>query len=467
MNVHFLRLRESILSRDAKISVIGQGYIGLPTALLLADSGFRVVGYDVNPEIVEELSNGETRMESERGIRDLLLKHLGRNYFPTNDHRELTGSDVIIIAVPTPRKDGSADLSMVLQAIELSESTISRGGLIVVESTLPPRTFEGVILTEIRRSGFRLGEDIFVAYCPERAMPGDLIEELIKSYRVIGAADSGSAELSKILYKSFVRGDVDVTDPLTAEVSKLVENSYRDVNIAFANEVARICEALGVDVRKVREVVNKHPRVKMLVPGIGVGGSCLTKDPLFLYWVSREAGYSPELINLARSINERMPHHYADLIDGFIRGKRSEGKGRVCVLGVTYKGDVPDTRESPAGYLIREMIRRGHEVRVHDPIVRESFGALFFDRVEEAVEGADAIVIASDHTAFRKIDLKGLKALTGEDPVLLLDGRLVLDPSEAESSGFIYASVGNIRSLSEVIKEISSGKYLIFNEIIS
>ncbi|MEM0295590.1 MAG: nucleotide sugar dehydrogenase, partial [Candidatus Korarchaeum sp.] len=232
MNVHFLRLRESILSRDAKISVIGQGYIGLPTALLLADSGFRVVGYDVNPEIVEELSNGETRMESERGIRDLLLKHLGRNYFPTNDHRELTGSDVIIIAVPTPRKDGSADLSMVLQAIELSESTISRGGLIVVESTLPPRTFEGVILTEIRRAGFRLGEDIFVAYCPERAMPGDLIEELIKSYRVIGAADSGSAELSKILYKSFVRGDVDVTDPLTAEVSKLVENSYRDVNIA-------------------------------------------------------------------------------------------------------------------------------------------------------------------------------------------------------------------------------------------
>lgn len=467
MNVYFLRLRERILSRSARISVIGQGYIGLPTALLLADSGFEVVGYDVNPEIIEELSKGKTRMESERGVRDLLLKHLGYNYFPTNEHRELTGSDVIIIAVPTPRKNGSVDLSMVLQAVRLSESNISRGGLVVIESTLPPRTFESFILTEIRRAGFKLGEDIFVAYCPERAMPGNLMEELVRSYRVIGAVDNGSAELSKILYKSFVKGDIEVTDPLTAEVSKLVENSYRDVNIAFANEVARICEALGVDVRKVREIVNKHPRVNMLVPGIGVGGSCLTKDPLFLYWTSREAGYSPELIKLARNINEYMPHHYADLIDGFIRNKKSGGRGRVCVLGVTYKGDVPDTRESPAGYLIRELIRRGHEVRVHDPIIRESFGALFFDKIEEAVEGADAIVIASDHSMFREIDLKELKGLAGEDPVLLLDGRLILDSNEAEISGFIYVSVGNINSLSEVIRGFSLGKYLIFDEIIS
>ncbi|MCS7103762.1 MAG: nucleotide sugar dehydrogenase, partial [Candidatus Korarchaeum sp.] len=299
------------------------------------------------------------------------------------------------------------------------------------------------------------------------AMPGNLIEELIKSYRIIGTTDSKSAELSKILYRSFVKGDVDVTDPLTAEIAKLVENSYRDVNIAFANEVARICETLGVDVRKVREIVNKHPRVSMLVPGIGVGGSCLTKDPLFLYWVSKKAGYSPELINLARNINERMPYRYADLIDKFIRNKRPEGRGRVCVLGVTYKGDVPDIRESPASYLIRELIRRGHEVRTYDPIIRESFGALFFDKIEEAVEGADAIIIASDHSEFRKIDLKELRGLAGDSPVLLLDGRLILESSEAERSGFIYVSVGNTTSLRETIVGTFIEKSLIFSEIIS
>ncbi len=467
MNAYSLQLKERILSRDARISVIGQGYIGLPVALLLANSGFKVIGYDLNPGIVEELSKGRTRMERERGLRELLLKNLGSNYFPTGDRSELMGSDIIIIAVPTPRKNGSADLSMVLQAIDLSKSAISRGGLVIVESTLPPKAFEGIVLRKIREAGFRLGEDIFASYCPERAMPGNLLEELIRNYRIIGAADNGSAELSKMLYSSFVEGDIEVTDPLTAEIAKLVENSYRDVNIAFANEVARICEALGVDVRRVREIVNKHPWVNMLVPGIGVGGSCLTKDPLFLYWISREHGYSPELIGLARSINESMTQRYADLVDEFVRSKRPDGKGRVCVLGVTYKGDVPDARESPAGYLIGELIRRGHEVRVYDPLVRESFGAPFFDKLEEAVEGADAIVIASDHSEFRKVSLKMLRDIAGEDPVLLLDGRLILESSEVESSGFVYASVGNLLSLWKITGGALLEKSLILNEIIS
>ncbi|RDD54281.1 MAG: nucleotide sugar dehydrogenase [Candidatus Korarchaeota archaeon NZ13-K] len=447
MNERPSDLRERVLSRSAKISVIGQGYIGLPIALILADSGFRVVGYDIDPRVIGELSSGKTRLEGEREIKRLLLKHLGSRYFPTNDQRKLMGSDVIIIAVPTPRRDGSADLSMLMQALRTALSSINRGGLIVIESTLPPKTFETLILKEVVELGFRPGEDLFISYCPERAMPGNLIEELIRSCRVIGAIDEGSAEISRLLYESFVEGGIEVTDPLTAEISKLVENAYRDVNIAFANEVARVCESLGVDVRRVREIVNRHPRVRMLVPGIGVGGSCLTKDPLFLYWASVEEGYSPELINTARSLNERMPYRYAELVDEFLRSKRPEGRGKVCVLGVTYKGDVPDTRESPAGYLIRELVRRGHEVRVHDPLVRESFGATFFDELEEAVRGADVVIIASDHSIFKEVNLKKLRSLAGEDPVLLLDGRLILDAQKAEDSGFIYASVGNITSL--------------------
>jgi UDP-N-acetyl-D-mannosaminuronic acid dehydrogenase len=453
-------LKEKILSRSAKISVIGQGYIGLPLALLLADSGFSVIGYDVDSKLIEELSIGITRLRNEKGVSDLLLKHLGSRYFPSSDRGRLKGSDVIIVAVPTPRVNGSADLGMLMDAIELASSTINRGGLIVVESTLPPKTFD-MLLDEISKAGLKPGEDVFVSYCPERAMPGKLIEELISNYRIIGVKDPISAELSKILYRCFVKGEIEVTDPLTAEITKLVENAYRDVNIAFANEVARICEALGSDVRKVRELVNKHPRVNMLLPGIGVGGSCLTKDPLFLSCVSSENGYSPELIKLARELNESMPAHYATLIDDFIKWKNS-GSGTICVLGVTYKGDVADTRESPAKYLISELMRMGHRVRVYDPLVRESFGAKYYDRLEEAVKDVDAIVIVSDHSEFKDMDLLKIRGLAGRGPVLLLDGRLIIDKEKAEASGFIYASVGNISSL-----KFTRGEAITFREVIS
>ena len=444
-------LKDKIFSREARISVIGQGYIGLPLSLLLADSGFSVIGYDVDSKLIEELSNGITRLRNEKKVRDLLIKHLGSRYFPSDDRRRLRGSDVIIVAVPTPKVNGTMELGMLIDAIRLASSTINKGGLIVVESTLPPKTFD-ILLSEISRAGLRPGEDVFVSYCPERAMPGKLIDELIFNYRVIGAKDPTSAELSKILYECFVKSEIEITDPLTAEIAKLVENAYRDVNIAFANEVARICEALGSDVRKVRELVNKHPRVNMLLPGIGVGGSCLTKDPLFLSWVSRENGYSPELMNVARELNESMPIHYANLIDDFLRWKNS-GSGIVCVLGVTYKGDVADTRESPAKYLIDELMRRGYRVKVHDPIVRESFGAEFYDKLEEAVKEADAIVIVSDHSGFKGMNLRRMRELAGKDPVLFLDGRLIIDEEEAEVSGFVYASVGNLSSLRRIKDE--------------
>jgi len=453
-------LKNKIVDRSAHISVIGQGYIGLPLSLLLADSGFSVIGYDVDSKLIEELSNGITRLRNEKKVRDLLLKHLGSRYFPSNDQRKLKGSDVIIVAVPTPRVNGTIELGMLMDAIKLASSTINRGGLIVVESTLPPKTFE-ILLIEIGKAGLKPGEDVFVSYCPERAMPGKLIDELISNYRVIGAKDPISAELSKILYECFVKGEIEITDPLTAEIAKLVENAYRDVNIAFANEVARICEVLGSDVRKVRELVNKHPRVNMLLPGIGVGGSCLTKDPLFLSWISRENGYSPELINIARELNESMPIHYVNLIDDFLRWKNS-GSEIVCVLGVTYKGDVADTRESPAKYLIGELMGRGYRVKVHDPIVKESFGARFYDRLEEAVKDADAIVIVSDHSEFKQMDLGRVRELVGRDPVLLLDGRLIIDKEKAEASGFIYISVGNLSSLRRIKDEVFA-----FSETIS
>ncbi len=442
---------ETVLkAREAKIAVLGQGYIGLPTSLLMARAGFTVYGFDINGNLIGELSRGETRLRHEKGISELLDQLKERNYFPTGDLSELYGSDVVLIAVPTPKGKDGPNLTMVLSALESALKIVKRGGLIVIESTLPPRTFYDLIIPTVESKGLRVGRDVYLAYCPERALPGRLLHELIHNFRIIGAVDEKSGRLAKILYESFVKGGIEIVDPLTAEMVKLVENSYRDVNIAFANEVARMCEVLGVDVRRVRELANKHPRVNMLVPGIGVGGSCLTKDPLFLFWASQERGYRPSLIKRARELNAEMPYHYADVLDDVVRRLKGGRSGVIAVLGSTYKGDVPDPRESPVEPFVKELIKRGHAVKVYDPLVRSPFGGEYVPDILEAVETADAVAFVTDHTEFKMIDLKKLrKAIKRDGPVVLFDGRLLFDPKEAEEAGFVYISVGRPHTILE------------------
>lgn len=435
-------LEAAIKAREAKISVLGQGYIGLPTALLMARAGFTVYGFDIDENLIDSLSRGETRLKNEKGISQLLSELKERNYFPTNEQNDLYGSDVILIAVPTPKGDNGPNLGMILSSLKIALKSIRRGGLIVIESTLPPRSFYDHILPMVESNGLRVGEDLYLAYCPERALPGNLLHELIHNFRVIGTIDERSGELAKTLYKSFVKGEIEIIDPLTAEMVKLVENSYRDVNIAFANEVARICEALGVDVRRVRQLANKHPRVNMLIPGIGVGGSCLTKDPWFLYWVSKDRGYVPNLIRRARELNAEMPYHYVEILDEVIKQLKGGRSGIVAVLGSTYKGDVPDLRETPVEPFVKELVKKGHVVRIYDPLVRPSFGEYVADMLD-AVKGADVVAFTTDHSDFKVVDLKKLRRAVGkEGPVILFDGRFLFDPSEAEEAGFMYLSPG-------------------------
>ncbi len=449
-------LEAIIRSREAKVSVIGQGYIGLPTSLLIAKAGFSVYGYDINQNLIRDLSVGKTKLAKERGITNLISELRGKNYIPTSNLKDLLGSDVIIIAVPTPKGRERPDISMVLEALENALESIKPGGLIVIESTLPPRTFYDIIIPRVEEHDLRVGRDVFLAYCPERALPGDLLHELTNNFRIIGAADVRSGQLAKLLYSSFVKADIEITDPLTAEIVKLVENSYRDVNIAFANEVARICEVLGLDVREVRRLANKHPRVHMLVPGIGVGGSCLTKDPLFLFWISKESGYSPNLIKNARDINSEMPYHYARVLDNVIRRITGGSTGIIAILGATYKGDVPDTRESPVEPFVRELIKRGHIVKVYDPLAKTSFGGIYVSDMMEAIKYSDVIAFVTDHSEFRFLDLNKLRKSINKKQVVLFDGRLLFDPLEAEKAGFIYISVGrSLRRLEERMVRLS------------
>ncbi len=438
----FDRLLMKIRRRAARVAVLGQGYIGLPIALLLAKSGFDVVGYDINERLVEGLKSGIAPYPGEPELPELLQQDLrsGR-YRPTADPDEIFGADAFIIAVPTPRiNGGEPNLTYLLSAAETVRRSIRGDAIVIVESTVPPGTTSGTVARLVRGE---LPYRVFIAHCPERAMPGRLIRELTGANRIIGGVDEESALLAKELYSSFSRGEIITTDATTSEVVKLVENTYRDVNIALANEVARVCSVLGISAKEVIDLANLHPRVNLLRPGIGVGGSCLTKDPLFLANASADRGYFPELIVRARKLNEEMPKTAARQIISFLEETGGVEGATVAVLGTAYKGGVGDARESPARELISAIKAAGARVRAYDPRCAEYFDAERARDPYEAASGARCIVLAADHPEFRSLDLAKLRAACEDGgPVLLYDGRLVFDRKKVEEAGFIYSGVG-------------------------
>lgn len=420
-----------------KVGVLGQGYIGLPIAVLLANSGVKTIGYDVDRGLVEELSRGITRLKEE-DLADLLRRAISSGmYRPSCRKDDLNGIDAAVIAVPTPKlPDGNPDLSFVEDAIRTAARYLRENGLIVVESTLPPGSSE-IIMGWLRQEG---RGDLMLAYCPERAMPGRLIEEITGNTRIIGADSPEAARAAEDLYKLFVRGDIIHTSLKTAEVVKLVENAYRDVNIAFSNEIARICELLGVDFWEVMELANKHPRVNLLKAGLGVGGSCLTKDPLFLYHAGRRLGYEPLMIFEARNVNESGPYRYAKIVHEIMNLIGYNGRRRIAVLGVTYKEGVSDTRESPSEKFIKFFLERGYEVMVYDPRSNETFGGIRANSMEEAISGSDCIALLVGHPEFRKLDIPKIKSLSGKENLILFDAVGLL--RRQDKRGIVYLGVG-------------------------
>ncbi|PNV77166.1 MAG: hypothetical protein C0200_07575 [Thermoproteota archaeon] len=420
-----------------KVGVLGQGYIGLPIAVLLANSGVKTVGYDVDRELIEELSKGITRL-SERDLADLLKRAiLAGTYRPSYRKEDLSGIDAAVIAVPTPKlPDGNPDLSFVEDAVRTAAHYVRKNGLIVVESTLPPGSSE-MIMSWLKQEE---REDLMVAYCPERAMPGRLIEEITGNTRIIGADSPEAARAAEDLYKLFVRGDIIRTSFKTAEMVKLVENAYRDVNIAFSNEIARICELLGVDFWEVMELANRHPRVNLLRAGLGVGGSCLTKDPLFLYHAGRKLGYEPLMIFEARNVNDAGPYRYARIVHEIMDLIGYNGKRRMAVLGVTYKEGVSDTRESPSEKFIKFFLERGYEVVVYDPMSNETFGGIGARSMEEAISGSDCVALLVGHSEFRKLEISWIKSISGKENLVIFDVPGIL--RHQDKRGIVYLGVG-------------------------
>src|SRR5699024_10060174 len=332
------------------INVIGLGYIGLPTALMFAKNGLKIVGTDYNSDLIESLNQRELSFE-EKGLRNLFDEAVANGIEFSTEYQK---TDTYIIAVPTPYFKESKKLhpKYIISAIHSVLDVCESEAILIVESTVSPGTIDRYIRPEIENRGFIIGKDVHLIHAPERIIPGNMVYELEHNSRTIGADNQEIGEKVKGLYENFCKKEIIVTDIRSAEMSKVVENTYRDINIAFANELTKICYSDNMDVYEIIRIANKHPRVNILQPGPGVGGHCISVDPWFL------VGDYPDLTNLiltARKTNDSMPTHVLGRIRDIMREHDIKDVSKVGLYGLSYKANVDDTRESPTLQLLERM----------------------------------------------------------------------------------------------------------------
>jgi UDP-N-acetyl-D-mannosaminuronic acid dehydrogenase len=384
-----------------KICVIGLGYIGLPTASLLGTKGYEVHGVDVSPKVVETINKGGIHIVEPD--LDILVKSAVQAG-NLSAALEPTEADIFIIAVPTPFTDGKKpDLTYVEKATQSICSYVKPGNLVILESTSPVGTTDEVVARILAEHGHNVGVDVFVAHCPERVLPGRILIELVENDRVVGGINEASTQIAVEFYEQFVRGEVLATTAKTAEMVKLTENSFRDVNIAFANEISMIAEGEDINTWEVIALANRHPRVNILQPGPGVGGHCIAVDPWFIVHRSPEHA---RLIRIAREVNDYKPEWVMERV----RKKAAKFKNPVIgCLGLAFKADVDDLRESPAMDIVRHLQKENiGQLLICEPNLK-SHPEFELMRVNDVIKEADIILLLVDHKPFRKITASDLK----------------------------------------------------------
>lgn len=440
-----------------KICVLGLGYIGLPTASTFAAHGIKVVGVDVNPLVVETLSRGEIHIH-EPGLREVVEKAVKSGNLTVSSRPE--EADAFLVAVPTPfhedkfdeyegRRYKLADMGAVIAATEAIVPYLRKGNLVILESTSPPRTTLDLVQPILERSNLKAGTDFFLCYSPERVLPGQILRELIENARVVGGVTPESARAGHDLYATFVKGQIVETDATTAEMVKLMENTTRDVNIAIANEFARLAEKFGVDVWEAIRLANLHPRIDILSPGPGVGGHCISVDPWFFVETAPEL--TPLIYN-ARKVNDEQPHFVVEKVkqaflalSGAERSRSVNGK-RIAALGLAYKPDVDDLRESPAVEVVHLLQKEGAQVKAWEPF-KPNAGLKGIDMsssLEECLTGADAILLLVKHTQFTKFDPADIAAKTSARIAIDTVGGWKAD--EWREAGFQFHRLGDKKS---------------------
>lgn len=436
-------LLTSIKSSDAKICVIGLGQVGLPTALTFCQAGFSVIGHDINTALLSTLNSKKSPFE-EAGLDDLIKYCIESNKFHTtaNIEESVNNSDVIIICVATPLTASiRPDLSFLENVCKSLSKLSLKNKIVIIESSIPPGTFKGLVLETLEKK-YKLGEDFWAAFVPERLAPGTALSEIKTTPRVIGHVDKNSGQMAKSLYEKIVSSQIILTTVEIAEVSKLVENTFRDVNVAFANEVGLICENYGIDVCDLIKVCNSHPRVRLLQPGPGVGGPCLPKDPYLLLNPQGKEQIDSKIIVDSRKINDNMPYHVVNLIIGALKKKEKKpSESTILVLGVAYKANVSDTRFSPAKEIISQLGKNGCKVLVFDPKTKDTFGGERTEDIWNSLSRSDVLVIVTDHDEFKKLDISQIKNKMKNSPIIV-DTRRIFPRNEVESLGIEYISVG-------------------------
>lgn len=428
--------------KTSTIALFGLGHIGLPTACLFAKKGFKIVGVDINHDSVIKINSGISTIV-EPGLNELLkeLVHCGKLKATLDGVQSAKDSNIMIVVVPTPvDQNKCSDLSALISACETISKGLNKGDLIVIESTVPPGTCEDIVIPILEKSGLKSSQDFGVAYTPERALPNNTLYEMTHNARVIGGIDEESAEKAANLYRNITEGEVIIVNNLrTAEMVKLMENTYRDTNIALANELAIVCESLGIDVIDAIKAANFHPRVNIHTPGPGVGGHCLSIDPYFIVEIAKQKGHPARLIQTARDINDNMPHHVTKLVEEELsKMEKSISGSKLAILGVAYKGNVADTRESPSIKVINDLINKGATVFAHDPHVPDemiiSIGAQPIEMQDAFC--CDCVVLMTDHDLYREISPEMIK-----NPIFICT-KPILNLEEFRSNGVIFKGIG-------------------------
>jgi len=428
------QIKEKIKSRNVKIAVIGLGRVGLPLASTLADEGFEVIGIDINEKVVALTNKGIAFFEDEIGLHDILKKNVAAGRLRASSKMELIDDcDLVVIAVPTlltPRKE--ADIDAVIKVAK-HIAKFSKDKVISLESTVPPLTTQklGKIIEE--QTDLKAGKDFGLAYSPERIQAPQVLRDLKTYPKIVSGIDEKSVLILSEIYSTFAPSIIKMSSPVAAEIDKIIENAYRDVNIAFANELAKLCELYGVDVFEVIKAANSQPFSHILGPGCGVGGHCIPMDPYYIIRDAEMRGYTPSLLKTAREINESMPDHVINMVKSRVK------KGRVTVLGLSFKPNIKAFEHSHTLKIIELL--KDYEVVVHDPFLEEEKFPFKTEKdVYKAINGSDCIILCTSHSVYKELEFKKVKKLMKGN--LVVDGRGFFDPKEVVTAGLLYRGVG-------------------------
>jgi UDP-N-acetyl-D-mannosaminuronic acid dehydrogenase len=443
----------TIKNGDLHVGVLGFGYIGSCIGASIADTGNKVVGIDLNSELVNATNRGECHIP-EPGLKELVAKTVREGRLTaTTDSSALKKCDFIIVTVGTPLDAKFApDMSFIKSASDIVSRNLESGQVVLLKSTVPPFSIERIVKPILERTGLKAGFDFGLAFCPERLAEGAGLKELKTVPVIVGGINEMSTQVVSALWKSlFSVETIPVSSPSVAEMTKLADNLWIDLNIALANELAKLCDKLSIDSVEVIRAANTLPKgmskVNILLPSTGVGGYCLTKDPWFVHHLGQEYGLELEIPKISRRVNDSMPAYTFSLVKELLEkaGKKLE-KSRVAALGLSFKNDTGDLRNTPAKFTIDLLLKNGCEVRAFDPLVgkeeaKSIIPAKIVDSFEEAVTEADCIVFFTGHKQFKEVSLDYIETLV-QPGCIVIDGRNSFDPAEMRKRRFTYKGIG-------------------------